>query len=119
MSILKKRLLKELDYPQGKKLLTQVSLEQIATAMHKRSQQINAFYKKRFPQSISLSVHYQSNLGHKVGISLAVGSLTPWHGVPVLNKNGSFEIQRKKDVEKTHKLKCQKINGIRCYFYSH
>lgn len=119
MSILKKRVLKELDYPQGKTLLTQVSLEQIATAMHKRSQKINAFYKKRFPRSISLSVHYQSNLGNKVGISLAVGALTPWHGVPVLNKDGSFEIQRKKDVEKTHTLQCQKINGISCYFYSH
>lgn len=117
--ILKRRLLKEFDSPQGQKHLLKTSLYDLADEMHQRSQQINSLYKKKFPPSVALSVHYQSDLGKKIGLSLCGGTLTPWHGVAVLRKDGSFEIRRKSDVEDTHTLTTHHINGINCYFYSY
>ena len=117
--ILKKRLLKEFNDPQGRALLKRVSLYHIADMMHRRSQQINALYKRTFPNALALSVHYQSDLGKKIGLSLVPGTLTPWHGVAVQTKDGSFEIRRKSDVARTHTLNSYQINGLTCYFYSH
>lgn len=117
--ILKKRLLKEFDDPKGRAFLKRTTLSHIADMMHRRSQQINALYKRTFPESLALSVHYQSDLGKKIGLSLVAGTLTPWHGVAVQTKDGSFEIRRKSDVMRTHTLDSYQINGLTCYFYSH
>jgi len=115
--VLGKRLLKELDHPKGKSLLKKASLEKLVQDMHHRSRQINHIYKSKFPPAIHLSVHYQKDLGKKVGISLSSGSITPWHGVAVLNKEGSFNIKQKEDLSKNSRLCSKRINGLTCHYY--
>lgn len=115
--ILEKRLLREFDDPEGRTFLKRASLARTAQEMHRRSQQINALYKKTFPESIALSVHYQHDIGKKIGVSLLTGVLTPWHGTAVLRQDGSFEIRRRCDIGDTHVLTSHTINGIDCSFY--
>ncbi|MBA3814169.1 MAG: L-tyrosine/L-tryptophan isonitrile synthase family protein [Alphaproteobacteria bacterium] len=74
-------------------------------------------YKSKFPKSIHLSAHYQQDIGKKVGIVLSPRSITSWHGVALLNKDGSFSIKRKKDLSKNLKLSSKTINGIICRYH--
>jgi pyoverdine/dityrosine biosynthesis protein Dit1 len=115
--ILSQRLLKELDYHQGKNILKEKPLPLLAEEMHKRSQQISHLYKSKFPESIRLSVHYQKDLGQKIGVALVPGSLTPWHGVIVSSKGGSFVMKQKQEVSKQAQISSKEINGIICHFY--
>ncbi len=116
-NVLSKRLLKELDYPEGKILLEKNPLATLAEEMDQRSQKINSLYKSKFPEAIRLSVHYQNDLGQKVGISLVPGLITPWHGVAALNKDGSFVVKQKHDLPKESRLSSKEINGVICYYY--
>lgn len=114
---LSKRLLQELDYPQGKAILEKVSVESLAQKMNQRNKRLSHIYKSKFPPSIYLTVHYQKDIGKKVGIALSSSSITPWHGVAVLNQDGSFLIKRKKDLSKSLKLTSKIINEVICYYY--
>lgn len=115
--VLSKRLLMEFDSSQGKAFLKERSFDQITTELDRRSQQINQIYKSKFPPAIPLSAHYKKNIGEKVGISLSEGYVTPWHGVAVLRKDGSFVIIPKKDVPTSAQISSKRINGINCYYY--
>ncbi|MBX9785830.1 MAG: isocyanide synthase family protein [Alphaproteobacteria bacterium] len=115
--VLSKRLLMEFDFPKGRVFLKERSFDQITTELDRRSQQINQIYKSKFPSAIPLSVHYKKDIGEKVGISLSEGHVTPWHGVAVLKKGGSFIIIPKKDVPTSAQISSKRINGINCYYY--
>jgi pyoverdine/dityrosine biosynthesis protein Dit1 len=115
--VLSKRLLMEFDSSKGRAFLKERSFDQITSELDRRSQQINQIYKSKFPPAISLSVHYKKDIGEKVGISLSKGHVTPWHGVAVLKKDGSFIIISKKDVPTSAQISSKRINGINCYYY--
>lgn len=115
---LSKRLLQELDYPQGKAILEKISVGSLAQKMSQRSKKLSQIYKSKFPPSINLTVHFQKDIGTKVGIALSPSSITPWHGVAVLNKDGSFSIERKKDLPNSLKLTSKTINDIECHYYT-
>ena len=116
--VLTKRLLKELDYPEGRTILGKASPQELAKKMHRRSQKINAIYAEKFPEAIALSVHFQKNISKKIGISLSQGNITPWHGVCVVRKDGSFEIQFCQEVSREATLRSKEINGQKCLYYS-
>lgn len=115
--VLSKRLLMEFDSSKGRAFLKERSFDQITTELDRRSQQINHIYKNKFPPAIHFSVHYKKDIGGKVGISLSEGYVSPWHGVAVLKKDGSFIIIPKKDVPTSAQVSSKKINGINCYYY--
>lgn len=123
LAILVKRLKLEFDHPEGAAFLkeTQNSIESIARKILLRSLKFGAFLRKKNQGKtyIPVSVHFQQKVDKKFGMKLSPTScVTPWHGVLVLQKDGTGQIYHRKDLDlKGLQISGRFINGLWCPYY--
>ena len=123
---LKRRLSLEFADPLGQDYLRarKMNVEQLEKQLSLRSACFGAFAKKHYyslyPEAFPLSVHFSKDLSKSFGIQLSKGSnLTPWHGVARLEKDGSYKVVYKRDIDLSkYSLFYHNINGVRCAYYA-
>jgi pyoverdine/dityrosine biosynthesis protein Dit1 len=123
---LKRRLCLEFADPLGQEYLRarKINIEQLEKQLSLRSACFGAFVKKHYyslhPEAFRLSVHFSKDLSKSFSIQLSKGSnLTPWHGVPRLEKDGSYKIVYKRDIDLSkYSLFYYNVNGVRCAYYA-
>ncbi len=99
ITLMEKRLMLNFDYPAGHLYIKKHPIAWIAKKLVHRSMQYGNFLATfRNTQDIRLSVHYQPDVSTKIGIKLSDNShITPWHGVLVIDPNGSKRIEHRED----------------------
>ena len=115
VDLLSKRLVLELDHPEGRTFLSTNPAEDIAARLTQRSLQYSAFLKAhRRPEAIRLSVHFQPDIVTKMGIKLSETSyVTPWHGILIEKEDGTMQICHLEDVDTTtYTPATRTINGL-------
>jgi len=86
-----------------------------------RSLQLSNFLKQFRPaQAIACSVHFQKNIGKKVGLKLSDSCVTPWHGVLVDNGDQQEPmIMHVKDVDMSAYQKAYKmVHGLGLVYFT-
>lgn len=123
LSVLIKRIEKELDFPKGQELLRirEQNVDTVSRLIFQRSLGFRLFIKEKYGSQkvISVSVHYQPDVGKKIGIKLSPTSfITPWHGVLVVEKDGTSQIAHKQDIDSSaYKQTGKFVNRFWCPFY--
>ncbi len=123
LGVLIKRIETELDCPNGQELLRThgQNIDTVSKLVLQRSLGFGLFIKEKYgPQAvISVSVHYQPNVGKKIGIKLSPTSfITPWHGVLVVEKDGTSQIIHKQDIDfSAYRQTGKFVNRFWCPFY--
>ncbi len=121
--VLIKRIENELDCPNGQELLRArgQNIDTVSKLISQRSSGFGLFIKEKYGSQkvISVSVHYQPNVGKKIGIKLSPTSfITPWHGVLVVEKDGTSKIVHKQDIDSSaYKQTGKFVNRFWCPFY--
>lgn len=123
LGVLIKRIEKELGCPSGQELLRTrgQNIDTVSKLIFQRSLGFGVFIKEKYGSQkvISVSVHYQPNVGKKIGIKLSPTSfITPWHGVLVVEKDGTSQIVHKQDIDSSAYRQTGKfVNQYWCPFY--
>ena len=90
-------------------------LAQIGFQETHRSMQLTTFLKQFRPvEAIACSVHYQKNVGRKIGLKLSESYVTSWHGVLIEDGDGQEpRIMHLKDVDMSAYQKAYvMVNGL-------
>jgi pyoverdine/dityrosine biosynthesis protein Dit1 len=121
-ALMQQRIALELDHPKGQKLLQNEALQDVSRRMLVRSKRFGSFLKRNSiipSNALHFCVHYQSHTSQKFGVKLSPTSvITPWHGVLVLEGNGTWRIVHRQDID--HKLYHEAraiINGVSCSYF--
>jgi pyoverdine/dityrosine biosynthesis protein Dit1 len=116
-----KRIGFELDHTQGKILVEKYGLDEIVMQLLAREMRLRTYIEKTFPVDafFRLTVHFSSDLQKKFGIRLSPTSdITPYHGVLVEEKDSSWSIQFKKDIDTQNYTLCSLlVNEILCHYF--
>ncbi len=119
--VARKRFTAEFDYDAGRKKLETETLDSILAKVSAREARLRNFLTEKFPTSkyLRLTVHFSKDVNKKFGIKLSPTSdITPYHGTAVINNDGSWNIQSKKDVDLQKYVPTTKIiNGLECPYY--
>lgn len=121
VEIAKKRFALDLDCKKGKEILKHKTVDEIIFGILARQARMRNFISEAFPEanSIRLTVHLSPDMSKKFGIKVSPSSsVLPYHGVCVLEKDGFWSIQFKKDVDLNHyALTSNTINGVNCPYF--
>ena len=116
-----KRFELELDHAGGRALLKKHALADLVTNLLAREMRLRSYLTKEFPspEFFRLTVHFSPDESKKFGIKLSPTSdITPYHGVLVEEKDGSWKISFKKDVDMhQYHLVYRDINAIPCGYF--
>jgi L-tyrosine isonitrile synthase len=119
----RKRVALEFDYPAGHEFLKHHSLDELIYTLQSRENNLQNYISKAFPPSqfLRLTVHFSPDIQKKLGIRLSPTScITPYHGVLKEEKNGSWTIVFRKEVNLAqYKLVTKTVHGIQCPYFKH
>jgi pyoverdine/dityrosine biosynthesis protein Dit1 len=118
--VTRKRMAIEFDYEAGRKILETQSLDNIAVRLSAREECMRNYLGKNFPadQFLRLSMGFSADVSKKLGLRFSPDSeIKPNHGVLVEEKDNSWSIQFKKDIDMNdYVLMTKKINGVDCQY---
>lgn len=118
-----KRVAFELDYPAGHEHIKKYRFEAIFKKFMEQEKRLLSYAAQKFPSCdyFYLTAHFIPDMSKEVGIKLSPTSdITPYHGVLVEEKDGSWALRFLKDVDRRlYTLSSHYINGIECLYFKH
>lgn len=121
-TLMQQRIALEFDHPKGQQFLHNVSLQDVSRRMLERAKRFGNFLKLHSiipAHAVHFCVHYQSNTSQKFGVKVSpTSAITPWHGVLILENDGTWRIVHQQDIDPKlyHKANAV-INGISCSYF--